>query len=451
MRYFITPLLTFLLFFTACNEKTVSSDALSSSSVGEVYSEEIAPAAMPSPVMSSSRDSSAGEVYSEEIAPTVMPSPVMSSSRDSMDATMPVPPKEKDPYAGNVQSGILTSADIDDNLNLTHFQKYVNRTLQSISESIFPFMNTKDRVKLTIEGANGKGMNRVKVKVGNFVGYTNSQGVLYIFPTVDNIPTQTTIELNGKSQSINLASKKEFTIAFNKISTLPKTLDLMFVIDTTGSMSDEMRYLAKEFDAIVSNVEAKHPTVDIRFGLTLYRDKGDDYVVKNFKFTSNKNKMKSQLEEQSANGGGDYPEAMDKGIEKALEASWEAEDGVRMMFVVADAPPHDEKIKQMLPIIEKARSMGIHIYPLGASGVAEKSEYIMRHLALFTQGRYLWLTDDSGVGNSHEEPKVNCYQVTRLDQLISRVIQSELSGKRVEPNTNSILRSVGQYDKGICQ
>ncbi len=430
MRYFIISLLTFLLIFTACGKKDVYLN--STSSVGERYGGDISPSVMPSPVMTTSAESisTASSSTLPDHEPVIMPTP---------------------PQPIEVQSGILTAADIDDNLNLTHFQKYVNRALQATSESSFPFMNTKDRVKLTIEGANGKGMNRVKVKVGDFMGYTNSQGVLYIFPTVDNIPTQTTIEINGKSQTIDLANKKEFTIAFNKTSVLPKSLDLMFVIDTTGSMGDEMRYLAKEFDAIVSNVEKKHPNVDIRFGLTLYRDKGDDYVVKNFKFTSNKNKMKSQLENQSANGGGDYPEVMDEGIEKALEASWKAEDGVRMMFVVADAPPHDEKIKQMVPIIEKAREMGIRIYPLGASGVAEKAEYIMRHLALFTQGRYLWLTDDSGVGNSHEEPKVNCYQVTRLDQLISRVIQSELSGKRIEANSNSIIRTVGSYQSGICQ
>lgn len=443
MKFFIISLLTFLLIFTACNEKVVYSDAVSSSSIGEGYGGDIAPPiAMPSPAMRTSDEAmgvSTSTVY-ESKEPSIMPVPPVEP------VIIPIPPEPRE-----VQSGILTVANIDDNLNLTHFQKYVNRALQATSESSFPFMSTKDRVKLTIEGTNEKGMNRVKVKVGDFTGYTNSQGVLYIFPTVDNIPTQTTIELNGKSQNIDLSSKKEFTIAFNKTSMLPKSLDLMFVIDTTGSMGDEMRYLAKEFDAIISDVEAKHPSVDIRFGLTLYRDKGDDYVVKNFKFTSNKNKMKSQLEEQSANGGGDYPEAMDKGIEKALEASWRAEDGVRMMFVVADAPPHDEKIKQMVPIIEKARAMGIHIYPLGASGVAEKAEYIMRHLALFTQGRYLWLTDDSGVGNSHEEPKVSCYQVTRLDQLISRVIQSELSGKRVEANKDSVIRSVGQYNNGNCQ
>lgn len=432
MSYFKILLIGMALLFTACNHKSISSHpGMATASSGSAME----------PVEEATRD-----MDSEAIEAV----PIMSDTTETPPSPS-VEPVPTPPTHQEVQSGILTAADIDDNLNLTQFQKYVNNVLQSNQGNIFPFMHTKDRVKLTILGSNGKGMNRVKVKIGDFTSYTNSQGILYIFPSVDNIPTKTTIEIGSKSKAIDLSSKKEFTIDFAKDSTLPKTLDLMFVVDTTGSMGDEMRYLAKEFNAIVSSVTDKYPKVAMRFGLTLYRDKGDDYVVRAYDFTSDVDTMKTQLEKQSANGGGDYPEVMDEGIEKALKASWKAQDGVRMMFVVADAPPHDEKIKQMVPIIEKAREKGIHIYPLGASGVAEKAEYIMRHLALFTQGRYLWLTDDSGVGNSHEEPKVNCYQVTRLDQLISRVIQSELLGERVEAEKDSIIRSVGSYQNGICQ
>ena len=78
------------------------------------------------------------------------------------------------------------------------------------------------------------------------------------------------------------------------------------------------------------------------------------------------------------------------------------------------------------------------------------AEFIMRAMAAVTQGRYLFLTDDSGVGNSHEEPTIDCYLVTRLDGLIRRVVQSLLSGERVEPEVNEVLRQVGNYEDGIC-
>jgi hypothetical protein len=102
----------------------------------------------------------------------------------------------------------------------------------------------------------------------------------------------------------------------------------------------------------------------------------------------------------------------------------------------------------MLTQIQNAKQAGITIYPLAASGVAEVAEYIMRIASMITQGRYLFLTDDSGVGGSHATPNSRCYVVTRLDQLISRVIASELAGQRIEPT--DIIRTVGQYDQGRC-
>jgi len=67
-----------------------------------------------------------------------------------------------------------------------------------------------------------------------------------------------------------------------------------------------------------------------------------------------------------------------------------------------------------------------------------------------TGGRYLFLTDDSGVGYGHAEPTVACYQVTALSKLVSRVLRSELTGKRIEPAPNDIIREVGSYRRGRC-
>jgi hypothetical protein len=230
----------------------------------------------------------------------------------------------------------------------------------------------------------------------------------------------------------------------------PEALDLMLVIDTTGSMSDELNYLIAEFKSIVETVQARHPGTSIHFGLVLYRDEGDQYVVRSFDFVSSLDEMQTQLSRQSANGGGDYPEAMDQALETAINAQWRAGNTARLLFLVADAPPHGEKMSAAFEHAQTARDMGIRIYPLAASGVADEAEFLMRHAALITQGRYLFLTDDSGVGNSHAEPKIPCYVVTKLDQLMIRVIDSELSGIRIEPGQEQIIRQTGVYDGGVC-
>ncbi len=83
------------------------------------------------------------------------------------------------------------------------------------------------------------------------------------------------------------------------------------------------------------------------------------------------------------------------------------------------------------------------IYPVAASGVEDKAEYVMRLSAMLTQGNYCFLTDDSGVGSAHAEPHIPDYFVQRLNHLMIRLIRSELVGRRIQPEPGRILRTVG--------
>ena len=56
----------------------------------------------------------------------------------------------------------------------------------------------------------------------------------------------------------------------------------------------------------------------------------------------------------------------------------------------------------------------------------------------------------AAIGNPHAPPAIDCYQVTRLDALIRRVIDSQLSGRRIEPGEQEVIRTVGQPDNGRC-
>jgi hypothetical protein len=90
------------------------------------------------------------------------------------------------------------------------------------------------------------------------------------------------------------------------------------------------------------------------------------------------------------------------------------------------------------------------VYPVAASGVSPDAEFQMRNAAQATLGRYLFLTDDSGVGGSHAEPHIPCYQVQHLNKLINRMIASELTGERIPTEASDILRSVGEPMDGVC-
>ena len=74
----------------------------------------------------------------------------------------------------------------------------------------------------------------------------------------------------------------------------------------------------------------------------------------------------------------------------------------------------------------------------------------MRASAQLTGGRYLFLTDDSGVGGSHLEPTLPCFFVTRLNHAIARMIDIEMSGEYREPEPAAVLRTGGDPTDGAC-
>jgi hypothetical protein len=227
-------------------------------------------------------------------------------------------------------------------------------------------------------------------------------------------------------------------------------LDLAFVIDTTGSMGDELSYLQTEVESIVSDVRTKFPSLTPRLGLVLYRDRGDAYLTRDFEFTSDLAAFKANLAAQSAGGGGDLPEAVAQGLGHTASLGWRTGSVARMAFWIGDAPAHVEEASDVRASIDALVQKSVHVYPVASSGVDGLAEYTMRSVAQFTGGRYVFLTDDSGIGNSHAEPHIPCYVVTRFDQAIVRLVESELSGKRVEPASSDVLRTVGNPAAGKC-
>ncbi|XXX80238.1 vWA domain-containing protein [Sorangium sp. So ce134] len=231
-----------------------------------------------------------------------------------------------------------------------------------------------------------------------------------------------------------------------------ETLDVSLVIDTTGSMGDEIAYLQTEFVALSDSIFAKYPNAAQRWSLVLYRDTEDDYVVRWFDFRTDPEEFQEKLAEQGANGGGDFPEAPDAALSKAADLAWRTgADTARLAFWVADAPHHDTNAGAMAEGIRALKDRGVAVYPVASSGVDELTEISMRSAAQLTGGRYLFLTDDSGVGGEHKEPTIPCYYVTKLDSAILRMVDIALSGVYREPEPSEILRTGGDPLDGACE
>ena len=208
-------------------------------------------------------------------------------------------------------------------------------------------------------------------------------------------------------------------------------VDIHFVLDATGSMDDEIARLRSSMSGIAAQIDALASGPDVRFGITVYRDLGDLFFTRTFDLTGDLDAFLAALADVEADGGGDYPEALDEALAEALaDASWRPEGAVKLMIVIADAPP---QVKRDVPqpytaTALKAAARGMKILPVVASGADNQAEYVMRELAFVTGGRFVFLSygeAGSATGDSTDITSDD-YDELPLDQLIVRLVQDEI-------------------------
>jgi hypothetical protein len=403
-------------------------------------------------------DAARAEVVLEEAA-EALPAPVVAEPVAS-DAAAAPPLRSASPRSP--RRGVLTAGDIDDGLNLPAFRRYLARAGRETGLPQLPFGRA---IRVELVGPDGDPAPGVRYTLRRpgaadpfHTGYSGVDGRITVFPELLGAGRLSEVRLTAFPEAEGTEMQTVIPVDTTTAVYLdadsrwqPDFLDLAFVVDTTGSMHDELDWLTRELSGIVRAARRAAPGVDIRYGLVVYRDKGDAYVVRNYGFTGSEQQMIGWLRAQEAAGGGDYPEAAAAALRAGAGLNWRRGKGERLMVHIADAPPHDRDARAYLGAVRTALARDVQVYGLGASGVASESEYLMRQAAAATQGRYVFLTDDSGVGNAHAEPSVSCYRVTRLSGLMVRILRSELSGRRVEAGGGEVLREVGSYAGGVCR
>ncbi len=380
-------------------------------------------------------------------------------------AIMPEPRDGRRPSRhGKLQAGQLTAGDHDDLLNPVLYARYVTQFLKGETLANVPRVDTGKALSIIVTDTNGAPAPFANVTLtctdGNTLSLTTqADGRAVFFPDLDRLGSRVSIAAQAGQRggapvrTINVEAVRGPQVVRMQLSSaaLPVTkFDLAVVIDATGSMGDEIAYLKAELASIIETLNRRHGNLDIRVGMVVYRDQGDEFVTRTYAFTSDMDLVQRNLNLQQAGGGGDTPEAMEVAMVRAVGLGWR-DDAIKSMMLVADAPPHAGDVAMTWTAAEVARAKRIQIVPVAASGVDDAAQYIMRAMAAATQSRYAFLTDDSGIGNAHAEPSVDCYHVTRLDNLIRRILDAQISGRRIEPAPNEIVRTVGDYDGGRCR
>ncbi|MEI3789203.1 VWA domain-containing protein [Chryseobacterium sp. CCNWLW24] len=288
-----------------------------------------------------------------------------------------------------------------------------------------------NRNKKPVIGKKIKLLNDKKEIIWEAVSDNKGNAELWVFPRIDNKSLSKSYFISddkGKTltANANLFKKGQNVITIDAPCLPKRDLDLVFVVDATGSMGDEISYLQAELLDVLRKIEKKlQNTTDVRYGSVFYRDQGDEYVTREFDFSDKAENLVDFIKNQNANGGGDTPEAVVEALDSSIDKlSWSKGNSTKIMFLILDASPHysEENINKIYDKIKLATKKGITIIPLAASDTDKETEYIMRTFALLTNGTYTFLTNHSGIGNNHIEPTTDSYEVEKMNDLLIRLI-----------------------------
>ncbi len=357
------------------------------------------------------------------------------------------------------QPNLLTAGSLNDHANLNAYREYLAQASQNGAGRLTPEFSLGRTATINVVDFQGHGVPNAAVTVRHpatdqvlMTSRTRSDGKLLFASRDHQLPDSGFVQLEVSSNAGLTKQNVSVNNPFWQIQVptsptrLPHRLDVAFVIDTTGTMLDELEYLKAEIDHVSSTLRTQYPQVEQRYALVCYRDHYDEYLTRTFDFTNSVSEFRGHVSAQRARGGGDYPEAVHMGLEKATQLSWRTDNSARLVFLVGDAPPHRNQIDSTFAAVDELRELGVAVYPLAGSGTKDECQFIFRAMACLTRGQYLFLTDHSGVGHTHENPYTARFEVEPLNQLLVRVMAEELSGRSMLAQD---VIAVVQNDDGV--
>ena len=312
--------------------------------------------------------------------------------------------------------------------------------------------------------AQGKPIPRCKVRVSDDQQHqtsflTTASGRAILFPkgeglTGEKFTAAADCEGTTTSTSFALADDTDGVVDLHlqkeRAANQTRTVDLAFVLDTTGSMSEEIAAVRATIQKVAQNLQTSETRV--RIGLVEYKDRSDPFVTKVYPFSTDLQGFAAKVSKIDASGGGDTPEDMNAGIHTAVsQLQWSDESVARMAFVIADAPPHldyqdgADYAKDM----KTAAHRGIQLFTVAASGMDMQGQVVMRQMAQYTGATNMFVLrggagpqstgggdPGSSCGGTHQN-----YASGNLHELIVSKIKHELKSIDGDPMRIAGLRT----------
>ncbi|PVV10939.1 MAG: hypothetical protein B6D77_07625 [gamma proteobacterium symbiont of Ctena orbiculata] len=213
-------------------------------------------------------------------------------------------------------------------------------------------------------------------------------------------------------------------------------IEVVFALDTTGSMGGLIEASKEKIWSIASTMAQAQPAPEIRMGLVAYRDRGDSYVTQVVDLSEDLDSVYATLMDFRAEGGGDSPESVNQALHDAVnKISWsQDEDAYRVVFLVGDAPPHmdyqdDVKYPQTLKL---ANARGIVVNTIQA-GNSVPTRLVWSKIALAGLGQYAQVSQDGNAVAIH----------TPFDEKLAR-LSRKLDATRLYYGSEEVLEKKRQ-------
>lgn len=199
-------------------------------------------------------------------------------------------------------------------------------------------------------------------------------------------------------EPIKLEPKVEPPIV--QIPKAPPKVEIVFALDTTGSMQSMIEGAKRKIWSIASLAASAQPKPEIRIGLVAYRDIGDDYVTRFYDLSDDMDTVFEHLASFRADGGGDTPEHVGRALSDAINrSSWTSGQGaVKMIYLVGDAPPHFDYHDgtDINTLARRAKDLGIHVNTIRC-GTDYETASAWKRIANLSVGEYASIDQSGGV------------------------------------------------------
>lgn len=351
------------------------------------------------------------------------------------------------------QGNGVRAGEWDDNANFREFSRWLGTADAPQTAKV----DLSVRRFLVVRDSAGKPVPSCLVDVADAAGTapaltltTSSSGRALLFPRAEGLPGPTLVA-TARCQGVVAARQLTISAGDGVVDiTLPvaralpeaPSIDVAFVLDTTGSMGEEIDALRGTLSNVAGALSALG--VQPRAGLVEYRDRGDAFITRLHPMTTDLAGLGQRIAQVTAGGGGDTPEHVNGALRAAIRGlRFRPESVARLVFLVGDAPPHLDYAEDegYMPVVREANHAGIQIYTIAASGMDEVGQVVFRQVAQYTGATNLFVlrggAGPQSVGGG--DPLTSCggtradYRSGNLDALILAKIKGAIGALERDP------------------